>query len=333
MRSTCLLAVLLVSATCFASLAYSAEGSASPELPQNVSQWLNFQPVSVENLKGKGVVLYFFEEGCPRCKARWPELLQTAKQYEGKPVMFIAVNSGSPAQAVSSYAREVGVSWPVIVDSDRSLEKQFEVPEVSLQNIWQTVIVTPTGEVQKMGGDFGAAAAAAATGAAWKVDPASIPADLKGAWLAIELGNYGQAGSAVKKSLTSSKPDVKAAAEKLNEGVQKAIETEATSAEQLGKQDKQWQAYKIYQQIGRKYQGFPIPETISQAALTLAKDPAIAKEQKAAKELEMARKTGSKGSAASIRRAEAMLEKLVADSPDTEAAAEAQTILSNLPSE
>lgn len=332
MRSLCMLAVMLISAICIATSAFAAESN-TPELPQNVEQWLNFQPVSVQNLKGKGVVLYFFEEGCPRCKARWPELLQTAKQYEGKPVMFIAVNSGSPAQAVSSYAREVGVSWPVIVDSDRSLEKQFDITEVSLQNIWQTVIVTPGGEVRKMGGDFGAAAAAAATGAAWKTDPASIPADLKGAWLAIELGNYGQAGAAVKKSLTSSKPDVKAAAEKLNEGVQKAIETEAASAEQLNKQDKHWQAYKIYQQIGRRYQGFPIPDSITQAAVALSKDPAIMAEQKAAKELDMARKTGNKGSAASVRRAKAMLEKLIASSPDTEAASEAKLILLKLPSE
>jgi thiol-disulfide isomerase/thioredoxin len=333
MRSTSLLAVWLASVTFLSASTCSAQESASPELPQNVSQWLNFQPVSVQNLKGKGVVLYFFEEGCPRCKERWPELLQTAKKFEGQPVMFIAVNSGSPAQTVASYAREVGVSWPVIVDSDRSLEKQFEVPEVSLQNIWQTVIVTPSGEVRKMGGDFGAAAAAAATGAAWKVDPASIPADLKGPWLAIELGNYSQAGSAVKKSLTSAKPDVKAAAEKLNEGVQKEIETQATEAEQLAKQDQRWQAYKIYQQIGRKFQGFPIPESISQAVVSLAKDPAILAEQKAAKELEMARKTGSKGSAASIRRAKTMLEKLIAGSPDTEAAADAQAILSKLPTE
>lgn len=333
MRSTCLLAVLLASATLLGVSACLAEETGTPELPQNISQWLNFQPVSVQNLKGKGVVLYFFEEGCPRCKGRWPELLQTAKQYEGQPVMFIAVNSGSPAQSVASYAREVGVSWPVIVDSDRSLEKQFQVPEVSLQNIWQTVIVTPSGEIRRMGGDFGAAAAAAAAGAKWKVDPTAIPAELKGAWLAIELGNYSQAGLVVKKSLTSAKPDVKAAAERLNEGVQKEIEMQATEAEHLIKQGQAWQAYKIYQEIGKKYQGFPVPDSIVQAQLALVKDPAIVAEQKASKELDLARKTGSKGSAASVRRAKAMLEKLVAESPDTEAAADAQAILSKLPSE
>lgn len=313
----------------------TAEGTqtAAPEFPQNVAQWLNFQPVTVQSLKGKGVVLYFFEEGCPRCKERWPELLETAKKFEGQPVMFIAVNSGSPARAVASYAREVGVSWPVIVDSDRSLEKQFAVPEVSLQNIWQTVIVTPSGEIRKMGGDFGSAASAAATGAAWKVEPTSIPAELKPAWMAIELGNYAQAAPTVKKSLSSAKPDVKEAATKLNEGVLSEIETKAQDAAKLVSQDQKWQAYKTYQQIGRQYQGYTIPASVGEEQQALAKDPAIMVEQKAAAALESARKTGSKGNAASIRRAKTMLERIVADSPDTEAAADAKAILAKLPAE
>src|SRR5688500_17367649 len=98
MRSTRWPSVLAAPATFLSAPTCSAQEPASPELRQNVSQWWNFQPVSVQNLKGKGVVLYFFEEGCPRCKERWPELLQTAKKFEGQPVMFIAVNSGSPAQ-------------------------------------------------------------------------------------------------------------------------------------------------------------------------------------------------------------------------------------------
>lgn len=32
-------------------------------LPTNPSQWINSQPISVDAIKGKGVVLYFFEEG------------------------------------------------------------------------------------------------------------------------------------------------------------------------------------------------------------------------------------------------------------------------------
>lgn len=32
-------------------------------LPANPGQWLNSDPISLEAMKGKGAVLYFFEEG------------------------------------------------------------------------------------------------------------------------------------------------------------------------------------------------------------------------------------------------------------------------------
>lgn len=32
-------------------------------LPANPAQWINSPPVSMEAIRGKGVVLYFFEEG------------------------------------------------------------------------------------------------------------------------------------------------------------------------------------------------------------------------------------------------------------------------------
>ncbi len=32
-------------------------------LPANPGQWLNSAPISLEAMKGKGAVLYFFEEG------------------------------------------------------------------------------------------------------------------------------------------------------------------------------------------------------------------------------------------------------------------------------
>src|SRR5690349_3653751 len=41
-------------------------------LPRDPAAWLNSPPLSVEALKGKGVVLWFFEEQCPRCRAKWP---------------------------------------------------------------------------------------------------------------------------------------------------------------------------------------------------------------------------------------------------------------------
>jgi hypothetical protein len=52
------IAVLLVVAA--AGVSRAADGVTFPEDPK---QWVNAQPVTAEMLQGKGVVLYFFEEG------------------------------------------------------------------------------------------------------------------------------------------------------------------------------------------------------------------------------------------------------------------------------
>jgi hypothetical protein len=40
-----------------------AAQDAEISLPANSAQWLNSAPISLEAMKGKGAVLYFFEEG------------------------------------------------------------------------------------------------------------------------------------------------------------------------------------------------------------------------------------------------------------------------------
>jgi hypothetical protein len=275
-------------------------------------------------------VLYFYEEGCPRAGGRWPELYETVKKFEGQPVMFIAVNSGNSSKQVGSYCRGKGVSWPVIVDDDRSVEKQFGF-EVSLKNIYQAVAILPSGEARRTGSDFDAAAQAAAQGAKWKVEPKEIPADMKAAWLAIELGSYSQAGPTIRKSLKATKPETKAAAEKLDGYVQEQITKLASEAEQQKSQGDSWEAYKLYKQITAQFNGFTLDESISKGLTALEKDEAVLAEKKAGSALEAAKKVGGKGNAAAVRRAKGMLEKLVSEHPDSDAAAEAQQILTQLP--
>lgn len=326
-RSAALLAVVCL-LSCLGTL--NAQGQ-DKALPANPTQWLNSGPVNVEGLTGKGIVLYFFEESCPRCEGRWPELLKVAKEYEGKPVMFIAVNSGTDPRTIASYARNNGISWPVLLDTDRSLEKKFGVPEVSLQNIWQTVVITPEGQVRKAGIDFNGAAQMASTGAKWKVDPAAVPADLRSAWLAIELGEYAKAGPALRKAANSAKPETKEAAEKLQAAVNEEIAAQVSEAQAKATAGQPWQAWQIYDQITQKYVGFDLPEEAAAAQQALQQDPVVINEKKAANTLALARKTASSGSPAAVRRGKAILERLLTESPDTQAAAEARQILSSLP--
>src|SRR5688572_19238738 len=175
-RSFLTQAAAVIAVLCIAAGAIADETPGNL-LPTNPSMWLNSPPLSAEALKGKGVFLWFYEEGCPTCRAKWPGLYELAKKYQGQPVVFIAVNSGNPPAEVAQYAREVRLTWPIIVDPTREFEKLYMDNEISLQNIHQCQLILPSGKkTNGQWSDLDASVQVALTGASWKIDPQTIPA-------------------------------------------------------------------------------------------------------------------------------------------------------------
>jgi thiol-disulfide isomerase/thioredoxin len=335
MKAACL-GSWLVASLLLLGFAQDAAGQNAPrgnfQLPSDPAAWVNTNgPISLQTLAGKGVVLYFYEEGCPRCRDRWPGILAIAKKYEGKPVFFMAVNSGNSRTEVEQYARDVSLTWPIIVDSTREFEKQSGIGEISLQNIYQAGIITSEGTFRRASAsDLEGAAEAALAGAKWEVDPAGIPVTLQAAWTAIEFGNPSGAAAAVKKGLTSPKADVKAAATRLNDAVQAKIKSLVDAAKNAETTGNKWMAYKSYQAAIDQYGGYDLPPEVRANQKTLGEDEAVKKQVLAQKGLESAAKL-LRSPAASVRRgAITKLKKLAEDYPDTDAAAEAQKLVAQL---
>jgi thiol-disulfide isomerase/thioredoxin len=287
------------------------------ELPDT---WLNTVPPTAEALRGKAVLLYFFEETCPKCKARWPAMLKIAADHALDPIVFVAVNSGTPAVAIDQYAHGVRLSWPIIVDVDRSFEKACGVGEISLQNIVSVCYITAQGQLKRgRWDDVEGTVAKALEGASWKVDPADVPDDLKVAWRNIEFANYSKAAPTLTKALASRKSDVKAAAQTLSDAVttQATADLEAAASE-IGKS--KYRAHERYATIAKRYAGFPAAQQAAAASRELAKDPALRAELAAIKAVEKQSPLVRSPSAPVRDRAIAAIQKIVAEHPESEAA-------------
>ncbi len=261
-----------------------------PSLPTAPESWINTGPISLSALKGKGVVLYFYEESCPSCRDHWKEVLSEAKTFEGKPVIFIAINSGEPRGEVQSYAHDVRIPWPIIVDGDRSLEKAYKVGTISLNNIYQTRIVTADGRVETSSTDMSKAGKQALSGASWTVDPTSVPESLKSAWFAVEFGDVNLAAAAIKANLRSPKPDAKQAAEALKKVVDDRLAARLDEAKQAADGGRKWDAYAIYTAAADEFRSFEMPAEAVEARKALAADPAIKSALLSKKNLDAARK-------------------------------------------
>ncbi len=296
-------------------------------LPQDPRAWLNSAPISTEAMRGKAIVLYFFEEGCPRCRERWPSILAAAKQYSDKPVMLIAVNSGTSADLVARYVRDQRISLPVIVDYDRSIERAAGVNEISLNNIWQARIIDPSGQIQRAdGGDIAATLEAAGAEARWNVDPSEMPPEVLPTWRLVEFGSYAAAAKMVARFARDRKPNLKSAGERLQAYVQQKMDDAVAAAKSSSSAGDDWKAFQIYESIRSNFAGFELPASVESEWTRLKDKESIATELDALKLWETAQKIVASGRATPARVA-AMMDKIIERYPGTEAA----TMAANVP--
>lgn len=309
-------------------MAATARADELPAFPSDPANWINSGPLTASGLKGKGIVLYFFEEECPRCRERWPELIESASKYEGQPVVFIAVNSGTNRSAIESYVRQVKCPWPVLLDPTRDFEKACGVNEISLQNIYQTRYAQPDGTLL-MGNsaNLEETATKALTNAKWKLDPNDVPDSLKATWIAVETGNYKGLAVSLKKSQVSGKPEAKEAAKKLMEIVQQELDDQVAAIKEAQEAGNTWTAYQLCNQLPVRFAGFDVPKEIATLKKDLMKDAKVKAGQAALKSLDGARKLLSSGNPVLQKKAVTSLEQIVTDFPDSDLSRLAQSLI------
>ncbi len=313
------------------ALPSSVRGDEGFRLPSNPAAWLNSPPLTNDMLAGKAALLWFYEEGCPRCREKWPEMIAAAKKFDGKPVVFIAVNSGNSRVDVQQYAREVQLSWPVVVDGDRSLEKSAGVGEISLQNIYQAKMLLPDGRLDDADwSDIEGSVTGALAEAKWRVEPSEVAEPLKGAWLQVEFGNFGAAAPLLKKHLNSPKADVKTSAQKLNAAVLKELAVGAEAARQAREAEELWKSYKAYALLAARFRGFDLPADVLTALKELGAEETVRAELAASKQWETVQRALGPAGAAPSKAVVGQLQRLVHQYPNTEAAAGAQAALTRL---
>ncbi|MBI3831971.1 MAG: redoxin domain-containing protein [Planctomycetes bacterium] len=319
--STYILCAILLS---LAGMAHAAD------VPEFTGTWVVDGPYTKEGLKGKVVVLYFFEEGCPTCRGRWPGLLQTSKQFENDPVLFVGINSGNAKNVVEGYAKGVnapGTGWAFYVDSDRSFEKKTINMEISLQNIYQAMIMDPSGDAKMINAEkLADAVKSALPGAKWKIDAAEVPDALKKAWRMFEFGRTGDAAPLVKQALASSDPKAKAAAQKMEAAIKEEIEKALTDAKAKLDAGDKWVAYKKYEAVSVTYKDFAESKPAGAELSKLRGDPKVAKEIQAKGMLDKANEMIASPNKSVSAQGKQGLDAIIAQFPETEAAETAKSL-------
>lgn len=254
-------------------------GETAPEFPPGAfSDRGRYQ---LNDLRGKVVVLFFYESKCPRCKGTIPERNEAVKAFKDKPVKFIAIGAGDSLAEVQSYALETGLMMPVFADSMSLMEKRYG-QNISLQNIYQVRVIGPDGKVA--GYDMKKETIEKALSD--KVD-----AKYKGQGYdsrldpIIEALEFGQYSLGVKQLATQRKSTSKAVAESANK-IFATIKEEAAQwkveADKLA-EDNPIKAYDLYARITTALPGDELAKASAEPMKKLAAKKAVSQELAARK--------------------------------------------------
>jgi thiol-disulfide isomerase/thioredoxin len=124
----------------------SSESATAPELASG--EWINSEPLKLNGLRGRVVLIDFWTFGCINCRNTLPHLKSLDDRYRQKGLTVIGVHSPEfdEERKVDHLRREVsslGIRYPVVTDNDYQTWKAYKV------EAWPTVfLVDKQGQIR-----------------------------------------------------------------------------------------------------------------------------------------------------------------------------------------
>jgi|TARA_B100001964_G_C14246960_1_gene607934 peroxiredoxin len=73
--------------------------------------------ITLEDFKGKTLVVNFFATWCFSCQIEIPHFVDTMQIYQNTDVFFLGVNIQEDKDSVQKFAKEMGINYPIGIDS------------------------------------------------------------------------------------------------------------------------------------------------------------------------------------------------------------------------
>jgi len=95
--------------------------------PQFSGSGLDARQLSMTEHRGAVIVLNFWASWCLECRAEMPVLERLEREFSWRGLAIIAVNAGESKEAVARYAKELGLTFPLVLDPDGKINALYGV--------------------------------------------------------------------------------------------------------------------------------------------------------------------------------------------------------------
>lgn len=104
--------------------------SAAPELgapaPEFELQTLSGERLSLEDFRGKTVLLNFWATWCGPCRVEMPAIQSRFEQHNPE-LEVLAINFDEPADRVQAYVQELGLTFTVMLDPGGEVQRLYRI--------------------------------------------------------------------------------------------------------------------------------------------------------------------------------------------------------------
>lgn len=127
--------VLLVAATAFAVYSNNKPekstyrvGDQAPDFKlQLVNEYDGLEVIQLSELKGKGVLISFWETNCLPCEREIPYMEEVYSSYRDKGIEFVAVSLDVNNFVLQRFVQTNGMSFPVVQDNNEQVRNLYNI--------------------------------------------------------------------------------------------------------------------------------------------------------------------------------------------------------------
>jgi len=316
-------------------------GQENHEFPPGVFVNSGGQRYRLADLKGKVVVLYFYDGTGAESKLFAANANEAIHKFKDQPVKFIAVAANSLPATAANFARASNLSIPIFADTLGLMQKRFDL-KVAGQKAIRFVIISPDGLVRESDWflmSSGPNNYLLKKGAVektvedlkveWKYNHKDYDPKLEPALQAFEWNRYEDGMKLLGPFRKSKTKKTKDSAVMLYGELKKEGEAWKEEADQAA-EEKPVKAYDLYTRVARVFAGNELAKEAAAARKKLETNKAVTKELAARKE--MVKLEGQLAQMSIVQRAQAvaLCKALAKRFPGTPTAEQAQTLATEL---
>ena len=82
---------------------------------------------SLEQLRGRVVLVNFWAVWCPPCRKEMPSMARLAEQMGKRPFTILGVNEGESPDEIRAFLKQVPVNFPILLDAEGERLKPWQV--------------------------------------------------------------------------------------------------------------------------------------------------------------------------------------------------------------